>query len=523
MLADAVRIVRAALPGAAITGLTHAGHSALMRDQGVDDTVEVPGTRFGALRTPWGTLGALRAARFDAVVIPQMIGSGLGHTNLYGLALATGARRCAVFDPDRGLRWHSRLQLFVEILRQFPAWIRQRVDIPFAVFLMTLGVVWPRRRAREGQRTASPTRVLHIITSWGVGGAQRQLAELVRHTPSDVRCDILVLSRGDGEFSSQHLRGRNIHIQFSRRWPLLAPTILEIAALSRRERYDVVHTWLFLANALGVAGARLGGAPRVVSSVRNLSLWKRTWANRPWFRLADVLSSRGSDVVTVNATALVNDHAAWARMVSDRIRVVPNGLNADGVDVDEHQARSRLRAALHVPIGVRLVGTVGRLAPEKDHEVLLAAWARVASTTPDVHLVIVGDGPLRPTLEARAASGSVPVTFVGEASNARELMAGLDLFVLPSRIEGFANVLLEAAMLGTPILATEVGAARDVIVDDEDLVPVGDVDALAARLTMHLSDLDGCRARASRRRTFVRETFTVDRMVQRWLTLYARS
>jgi glycosyltransferase involved in cell wall biosynthesis len=117
----------------------------------------------------------------------------------------------------------------------------------------------------------------------------------------------------------------------------------------------------------------------------------------------------------------------------------------------------------------------------------------------------------------------VPVTFVGEASNARELMAGLDLFVLPSRIEGFANVLLEAAMLGTPILATEVGAARDVIVDDEDLVPVGDVDALAARLTMHLSDLDGCRARASRRRTFVRETFTVDRMVQRWLTLYARS
>ena len=130
-----------------------------------------------------------------------------------------------------------------------------------------------------------------------------------------------MLAREDGDFSSSHLGGHGVRIRYASAWPRLAPTIREIGRLCREERYDLVHTWLFLANALGVAGARLAGTPRVISSVRILSLWKRTWANRPWFRLADALSSRPSDVVTVNGSALVHEsrivHAAFFRLPDD--------------------------------------------------------------------------------------------------------------------------------------------------------------------------------------------------------------
>ena len=101
-------------------------------------------------------------------------------------------------------------------------------------------------------------RVLHVISSWGIGGAQRQLAELIQHYPAGYTADVFVLS-GDGNFSTQHLRGHEVTIRSSSSWPYLSLTILEIARLCRAERYDVVHTWLFKANVLGVTAAR--GAP----------------------------------------------------------------------------------------------------------------------------------------------------------------------------------------------------------------------------------------------------------------------
>lgn len=519
VLEAALAAVRAACPGARITALTHAGYRDALRTQGVDAVVEVCGARFGVAQTPLRTLAALRAERFDMVLVPVMAGDLPRHLNLVLLALATGARSIAMYTQESGLRPRSRLDTLYAATQHWRGIMTHRFDVPLALCLMALATVMRRRRRAEAE---GPRRVLHIITSWGVGGAQRQLAELIRHCPAaSYTPELFVLARSDGDFSSQHLRGHHVRIHYSESWPQLAPTILEIAKLCRSQRYDVVHTWLFLANALGVAAARLAGTPRVISSVRNLSLWKRTWANRPWFRLADTLASRASDVVTVNATSLVADHASWGRMRQRDIAVVPNGLSPEGLDLNRDAAGIALRAQLGLAPDVRIVGTVGRLAPEKAHGLLLDAWTHARAER--AHLVIVGDGPLRPTLQARIGAVGHGVTLLGEADQARRVMAGFDLFVLPSQIEGFPNVLLEATMLGVPVVATDIGAARDMIGDDEDLVPVGNAGALATRLAAHLHDLDGPRRRAARRRAFVRQTFTVNRMVERWLALYSRS
>lgn len=507
-----MREIEFSMPGAAITALTHCGHAAALREAGVSNLIEVPGRRFGVLRTPLTTLRRLRTTCYDQVVIPQMAGGEFGHANLYLLALAIGASSIATFDPDNGLQWHSRRALLIKALRAIA--FRSGMDIPLALCLMALACVWPR-----SSRRSRPPRVLHVITSWGVGGAQRQLAEFVKMAPPEIPMDVFVLSRGDGEFSDQHLEGHPVRITYSRRWPLLTATIIELAMRCRREHYSVVHTWLFFANALGVAGARLGGTPCVISSVRNMSLWKRTWARQWWFRAADVLSGRASDLVTVNADSMRRDHGGWALLNPRRIVVVPNGLDPRGLTIDSGAARTALRTRLSLSPDIRLVGTVGRMAREKDHELLLDAWRQVTRVRADVRLVIAGNGELRPILEARIRDEGLSVTLLDE-HHARETIAGLDLFVLPSRIEGFANVLLEAAMLGVPSIATEVGAAREVLGADEDLVPVGDAACLAGRILDHLNDLTGAVERARARRAFVREAFSVDRMVQHWLALY---
>jgi glycosyltransferase involved in cell wall biosynthesis len=165
-----------------------------------------------------------------------------------------------------------------------------------------------------------------------------------------------------------------------------------------------------------------------------------------------------------------------------------------------------------------VVGTVGRLATEKDHQLLIDAWRLVGAR--NAELIIVGDGPLRAGLQAQIEQSGLAIRLIGESDQAREIIAGLDLFVLPSRIEGFPNVLLEAAMLGVPVIATDVGASRDVVMNDEDLVPVGDVDSLASTLAAHLAMPDAPARRAFGRRLFVRRTFTIERMVERWLALY---
>src|SRR5262249_6650915 len=171
---------------------------------------------------------------------------------------------------------------------------------------------------------------------------------------------------------------------------------LEVREFCRHGQFDLVHTWLFMANVIGAAGARLGGVPRVIGSVRNLSLWKRTWYRQWWFRLADALASRAADVVTVNARALAPDHAAWTWMPGrGGIEVVHNGLDPTPLSVDRDDARRELRAAAGLPTEARIIGITGRLAAEKDHKTFLRVIREVRCTHPQVHAVVVGDGVLR--------------------------------------------------------------------------------------------------------------------------------
>lgn len=526
--ADAIARIRSLYPDARITALGPDSRRAELCEAGATEVVAFEGARFSLVTMPVRQIRGLRAGRFDAIVVPQMSDDYSHHTNVYRLMLALGTPVVMLAPFD-----HPLLSFTRAAFARFMVWksflaLARRHDLPLLLVLLAAAAVkgtWHRMRPARPLPPRGRRRVLHIISTLGVGGAQLQLAEFVDRTPPDqFDIEILVLGRADGTFSVQRLARTDIRIDYLSTWPMMAPALVEIAARCRRERYDIVHTWLFHANFVGAAAARLAGVPFVISGVRNLSLWKRAWNTRWWYRTADVLAARVPDVLTVNATPLVADHQWWSRTRRD-IPVVPNGLNPARILGEAVGARDWLRAELGLSSDAIVVGTVGRLAPEKDQAVFIKAVAAVHRLKPALKAVVVGDGECGAALKAltRQLGLDDVVIFMGRRADSRKIIAGLDVFMLTSQSEGFPNVLLESAFLGTPAIASDVAGAGDVLDSADDLFPAGHPLAAAGRLAAKLNHPDMARTRANAVRMRAYRLFTADKMAARWLELYRGS
>jgi glycosyltransferase involved in cell wall biosynthesis len=171
-----------------------------------------------------------------------------------------------------------------------------------------------------------------------------------------------------------------------------------------------------------------------------------------------------------------------------------------------------------------VVGTVGRIARQKAPLDLFAAFEHLARVHRDAHLVFVGDGPLRPEVEAAAARAGLSdrVHVAGMRRDVAELQRGFDVFALASRWEGLPRVIPQAMAAGLPIVATRAFGAVDAVTDGENgwLIPVGDMRAFGERLIELANDREAARrmGAAGRRRA---DEFSARRMVDQLAELYS--
>jgi glycosyltransferase involved in cell wall biosynthesis len=273
------------------------------------------------------------------------------------------------------------------------------------------------------------------------------------------------------------------------------------------DRIDVVHTWLFIANAYGwVANFR---APRaLVTSARNC---KRQG------RLLDTLNRRAfnaSDAIIVNSAEvqhyIEHEYAAPAQ----HITVIPNAI-----DLERFRARSRPGESAHVI-------TVGRLVRQKNPLLFVAAAAALREHLPAAHFTMIGDGPMRGEVEAavRAAGLADVCRLAGERADVHELLSQADLFWLTSDWEGLPNALIEALASGLPAVVTDVGGTRDLVDDGVEgfVVMPQNADAIVQPSLAILGDAER-RTRmsaAARRRA---ERFGVGQMVRATQAVYERA
>jgi glycosyltransferase involved in cell wall biosynthesis len=258
--------------------------------------------------------------------------------------------------------------------------------------------------------------------------------------------------------------------------------VAALAALLGRLRPDVLHAHDRRAGLYGRLLGRARGVPRLVYTLHgvpdglsylvagNAAAGRERPLDRTrYLTLERWLTLRTGALVVTPSHATGEYLRRRVGLATDRVRVVPNGIDPEPYAVPDRAARPRRRLLW-----------LGLMEPVKRVDVLLDA----VRDCPDVDLVLAGDGPLRPALEARAADLGGRVTFAGFTDDVRPLLAACDTFVLSSAAENVPLALLRAMAAGMAPVATRVGGVPEVVRDGVDglLVPPGDPAALAAAL-----------------------------------------
>lgn len=286
--------------------------------------------------------------------------------------------------------------------------------------------------------------------------------------------------------------------------------LLWLTALVKRERYDLVHSFLWRSDATVALMALLSGFRAIVCSERgDRSAEGDTWPRQIYDRFVVFPRARG---------VCANSRFSMRRLIElgcppGKTHVIPNGVDLGRIDA---APRASLADILAVPSDVRLVGYVGRLHWNKGVDTLLEAFAPLRRRHRQVHLVIAGDGPERETLQvlARRLGIDGAVTFAGYHGAPARLMKGFDVGVLPTvQSESCSNTVLEYMACGVPVVATDVGGNPELVVDGDTgwLVPPRDPAALAEALTQALEDPARAAAAGERGRERVEREFSMER------------
>ncbi|MEV4007680.1 glycosyltransferase [Actinomadura sp. NPDC049753] len=292
------------------------------------------------------------------------------------------------------------------------------------------------------------TRVLHVITGLDHGGAERQLALLLRHLP--VSCEVATLTRAGALGAEIRRSGVPVH-EIGMRGNRDLGALPRLARLIRRGRYDVVHTHLYRACVYGRIAARMAGAPRVIATEHSLGEGHiegraTTRGVRALYRATERL---GSATVAVSP-AVADRLRAWG-VRPGRIVVIPNGVDAAAFAFDPAR-RTATRRRLGIGPDEPVVGGVGRLVPTKRFDLLVEAVARLDG----VRLLLVGAGPAREALarlaHERGAAGRV--VFAGATSDVAGALAAMDVLAAPSVQETFGLGVLEGLAAGLPVRYT---------------------------------------------------------------------
>ena len=373
------------------------------------------------------------------------------------------------------------------------------------------------KRVRDGSRAADGRlKILHVLFTLQTGGAEYVALNLLERLDGH-RYDRHVVSlTGEGDLADAFRRqGVQVHMLHKRSGldPMLA---LRLLRLCRRLRPDIVHThnatpWLY-----AVLAAKGSGASLYHTEHSNLFPHQRRLMR------AERWLARWTDVIISDSEKVKRHLVERQGLPGRKITTILNGIDTERfsrpVDV------AGVRRALGLNGSGPVIGTVGRLAEVKDHATLLEAFRRILEAMPQALLLIVGDGPLRAELEASARRLGIAgrVTFLGRRADVSQLLRAFDIFVLSSISEGLPLSVPEAMAAGVPVVATDVGALREVVSDPAFgvLVPPKSPERLAEAVLALLRDETrrGVISRAARER--VQATFDVTRMVHDYETAY---
>jgi sugar transferase (PEP-CTERM/EpsH1 system associated) len=375
-----------------------------------------------------------------------------------------------------------------------------------------------RRDAEE------PPLVAHVIHRLGVGGLENGLVNLINRMP-DERYRHMIVCLTEATAFAERIRVGNVDIaELHRRAGHDGAVHLRLFRLLRDRRPAIVHTRNLGALECIVTSA-LAGVPARIHGEHGRDLTDIDGSNRRYLALRRAVRPFVSRYVAVS-----KDLEEWlvsaVRVPSAKIIQIYNGVDTLKFKPPDHAVGGGGLTS-RVPRGSVLIGTVGRLSGEKDQRNLIEAFAlllRGPAAQKRLHLVIIGDGPMRPELEQRVRTLKLEesVQFLGERDDVPALYRSLDIFALPSLGEGVSNTILEAMSSGLPVVATDVGGNSELVRHGETgfIVPSASAAAMADALARYVKDAALRKQHGTEGRRRVERCFSMDSMVGGYLELY---
>ena len=365
-------------------------------------------------------------------------------------------------------------------------------------------------------------RIMEMIDKPSLGGGQTALLLLAVNLDRS-RFEVVIASGSDGPLAEEARQKGIAYIPVSLGKRLSLRPAGEIAAVLRENKIDILHTHGGIAGLHGRSAARHAGTPAVVHTLHGIHyLHYRNPFLRRLYVLLERRYSRSTDRLILVCQSDLRQARRHRLAPEEKMTVVLNGtdfrqeLGADDI--------ARKRSDLGWPPGQPVVGTVARLHRQKGVSNLLRAAPQILRAFPEARIAVVGDGPQGDNLRSEAQRLGLEgrFLFLGERKDAAAVMALLDVFVLPSLWEGLPFVLVEAAALGKPIVATAVDGVPEILEDGKTglLVPPRNPSALADAIIRLLKDKEEARRLGERARTLVPPRFPLRRMVDQTQNLY---
>ncbi|MCS7197419.1 MAG: glycosyltransferase family 4 protein [Candidatus Bipolaricaulota bacterium] len=367
-------------------------------------------------------------------------------------------------------------------------------------------------------------RVLQIVTLSEWGGAQHIVYLLAKYLRSDYEITVACAPGGPlgGRLRAEGIRVLEIPELCRNPHPIRDPRALwKLYHLMKRERFEIVHTHSTKAGLLGRLAAAWAQVPIILFTAHGWAFSEGRLGPWRWL-LAQVerLPARFSTKIICVSE--------YDRQLALRFRVAPkeklvvihNGVEPEPFCLTTDKRELRLRLGMSDAAGV--VTMVGRFAPPKDFETLIAAWEGLRA--PSWQLWLVGEGPRRSRLEelVRAKGLCQHIRFLRERHDVPAILKASDIFVLSSRWEGLPLTVIEAMFAGLPVIATRVGGVPELVEEGITglLVPARDTRALGNALEQLINSAELRQRMGELGRQRALRQFTVDRMIRHMQALY---
>ena len=365
-------------------------------------------------------------------------------------------------------------------------------------------------------------RVLHVLDSFDLGGAQEAVLQIVSRLPRERFANEVATLHGRGLFWEKfRALGIPTHsLSPNKSLPLYVPNLI---GLMVKRRYDVVHCHLIASNLIAKPLAALCGVKVRINHDQSNDAYRAAGGLRMHL---DWLANRFSTHVCAVSASTRAFLVQREGLDPARVSLVYNGTDPNRFRKSDSGERKAARRRYGLPESGPVVGGIGRLNPQKNFLLFLEVAARLRQRYSDAAFVLAGKGPERRVLEARAASLGLrdAVRFVGLVPDMTKLYPAIDLLLMPSLFEGLPLALLEAMASEIPAVASAVDGIAEILENGKDgvLVESGDDEGFATAVLGLLGDGEKAAAigRAARRKVEAR--FSCDVMARAIEEIYLR-